>query len=333
MTLVRVNHDMCDKVASLLATLSIPKDEEDTSVAGFTADETADFYLFLVAICHQTQTLKGHIDGKPLRGWEYLSPKLERRCRTEREFLSFEHWANITPSLVADVFRDDIEGCTLSDPDGRADLIRDLGTKMMEGGLRTFNEVHVATDGFLKDRSPCILELLSRFRAYNDPVRKKSYFLLGLMRNSGTWKFQDPHNLGPPVDYHEVRGHLRLNTVIVDDPSLHQKLLEGASVTESEDVEIRQAVLEAIIRISHQNSLPDPMTLHYLFWYAFRQICKRDSPYCNAVPDKTSVGLPARYEHLLEVLGGVPRCPFSGLCPSINLDRRYLEHRFDTHWY
>ena len=55
-----------------------------------------------------------------------------------------------------------------------------------------------------------LLNTLGNFSAYRDPVRKKSLFFLSLLRNSGLASFSDDGNLGPPVDYHEVRGHLRI---------------------------------------------------------------------------------------------------------------------------
>lgn len=67
---------------------------------------------------------------------------------------------------------------------------------------------------------------LAGIRAYRDPVRKKSSFLLELLRSQCGWQFVDVENLSAPVDYHEVRGHFRLGTVA------EHKLTEHRYVTD-----------------------------------------------------------------------------------------------------
>jgi hypothetical protein len=85
------------------------------------------------------------------------------------------------------------------------------------------------------------------------------------MRNTGLWHYIDEEQLGPPVDYHEVRGHLRLGTVTITDESLCQKLLNSLPVTPAEDVALRQSVHDAIMLLSELTGLHNPSQLHYLF--------------------------------------------------------------------
>lgn len=175
-----------------------------------------------------------------------------------------------------------------------------------------------------------LLELLSGFRAYDDPVRKKSLFFLSLMQNHGLWKFVDPENLGPPVDYHEVRGHLRIGTVRVLDPDLRARLYRGGEVSQVEDVAIRSSVYQAIMLLSRRSGL-GPSRLHYLFWNVFRSVCTRDNPDCLRLRPETT--LPERYLPLTVHADGPPRCPFSGTCASCGSAELLLEHVFLTDWY
>jgi len=69
--LVEVDFSKCDALAQILASTTIPEDHEDTSLSGFAPNEIGNFYLFLVAICHQTQSLMGKVDGCYYRGWDY----------------------------------------------------------------------------------------------------------------------------------------------------------------------------------------------------------------------------------------------------------------------
>lgn len=93
-------------------------------------------YLLLVAICHQTSPrdkppLEGRIGNVTLRGWDYLSAKLEAAGRANAGMLTPAFWVDVTPARVQELFRDETLGDRLSDPYGRALLIRDLGQKMM----------------------------------------------------------------------------------------------------------------------------------------------------------------------------------------------------------
>src|SRR5205814_1834897 len=111
------------------------------------------------------------------------------------------------------------------------------------------------------------------------------------------------------VDYHEVRGHLRIGTVRVADSGLLKKLRAGQPVTSEEDIAIRQSVYDAIMRISRQSGVNDPSQLHYLFWNIFRSICTREAPQCFAL--RTDSLLPERYMLLTIDENGARRCPFS----------------------
>src|SRR5262249_55322919 len=149
--------------------------------------------------------------------------------------------------------------------------------------------------------TPNMVSLLGTFRAYNDPVRKKAFFLLGLMRNSAGWVYADGDHLGAPVDYHEVRGHLRLGTVLVIYVRLPEKLLKRIPVEEVEDVALRAHVAEAIHSIGELAGMRDGMRLHYLFWNLFRSVCLREHPFCRTPPPDSA--LPARYIHLISISG------------------------------
>jgi hypothetical protein len=133
------------------------------------------------------------------------------------------------------------------------------------------------------------------------------------------------------VDYHEVRGHLRLGTVRVKRLELEEKLRQGVEVSADEDVAVRQAVYDAIMLISRESGLGNPSQLHYLFWNVFRTVCRRRSPQCLHIPEKTK--LPERYVPLTVHPDGGRRCPFSSVCGSAETRRRYVEHVFETDLY
>ena len=150
------------------------------------------------------------------------------------------------------------------------------------------------------------------------------------MRNTGRWRFVDNESLGPPVDYHEVRGHLRIGTVAIVDPDLRRKVANGEPVTEVEDVAIRRAVFKAILYVSELSGLRDPSRLHYLFWNIFRAVCVRNAPRCSASGRPPL--LPPRYQPQMDVDDDV-HCPYETVCKSAHVANPIIEHVAVTDYY
>ena len=334
-TPVHVVREACDHVASWIASENIPLDREESSLPEFSPPEVGNFFLALVGICHQTSPrdlppVEGTVSGVRLRGWDYLFARLEHAAAREPELLRPESWSRFSSTDIKNLFSDHDFGLRLTDTEGRAELLRNLGYQMVARGWRFADDLYQYCQGRIAQSSPNLLDTLATFRAYDDPVRKKSYFFLALMRNSGLWRYKDPENLGPPVDYHETRGHLRLGTIRISDPDLYEKLRTGQAVTESEDIAIRQAVHDAIMYISRQSGLDNPSQLHYLFWNLFRSICTRDAPQCFST--KAGFTLPERYSVLL-MDNGQRHCPFAVFCPSAGVPNPICDHVFDTNYY
>jgi hypothetical protein len=322
-------------VAKLLATKEIPLDHEESSLPGFSQYLIGNFFLALVAISHQTSPrghapLEGSIDGVWRRGWDYLFARLEEAGRRDPTLLTPTRWSDLSTDEVRHLFHDEELGDRLTNPEHRAELLRDLGFKMISQGWSFADQFYRHCNGRIASGNPNLLQVLSQFQAYNDPVRKKSYFFLALMRNSGLWHYADDEALGPPVDYHEVRGHLRLGTVRITDPELLEKVRTGRTVTTHEDVAVRQAVHDAIMRISDRSGLRNPSQLHYLFWNLFRSICTREAPQCFTL--RPGCSLPARYMHLVDE-HGTRRCPFVSICPSAGIHDAIYEHIIETDYY
>ena len=140
----------------------------------------------------------------------------------------------------------------------------------------------------------------------------------------------DDELLGPPVDYHEVRGHLRIGTVRIADKSLLAKIQRGALVTEEEDIAIRTAVFRAIWWVSSGSGLRNPSQLHYYFWNMFRAICLRHDPRCSA--GAPAPGLPPRYQ-VAPDFTGTYHCPFERDCISAHAPQPLIEHAYETEYY
>ncbi len=334
--LVGVNVESCHRVAALMRTWVVPRDQEDSTLPGLSRHLIGNYYLFLVAICHQTSPrgvppLEGTIDGRKLRGWDFLTAKFEASVRVHAQLLHPQYWSLMTAQDMSTLFHDPLIGARLSDPSGRSLLVRDMGREMSRRGWATADDIFRLCSGRVATGDPNLFGELSRFRAYDDPVRKKSIFFLSLMKNSNIWSYSDDSLLGAPVDYHEMRGHLRIGTVVVNDEILLSKLHRGEVVSAAEDVSLRSAVYEAILLLSELTGIRNPSQLHYLFWNVFRACCKRDETHCHSCPKDCA--LPDRYVPLAMHTHGPRRCPFSDVCASVNQSHKISEHVFDTDYY
>src|SRR5260370_29755221 len=201
---IRVDVAACRRLAGLLASRVIPKDEEDSALVDLSRDEVGNFYLLLVAICHQTSPrgrlpLEGTVGGKRKRGWDYLSAKLEAATQVDRSLLDPHRWAGLDAGEFTELFRDAELGERLSQPELRTVLVQDLGQRMLKRRWRWSEDLYRLCEGRVATAKPNLFRLLGQFAAYRDPVRKKSSFLLALMQNSGLWPYADPKKLGPPA--------------------------------------------------------------------------------------------------------------------------------------
>ena len=183
---VEVDRVACARLASLLKTQSIPADREDVLRPDLARRESGNFYLLLVAICHQTSPrgrppLEGTVGGRLLRGWDYLSAKLAAAVRDDARLLKPTTWVQSTPRDVAELFADPELGERLTDPPGRARLIRNLGSVMHGHGWQSLEDLYRACNGRIASGYPNLLALLANFDAYQDPVQKKALLLLAIM--------------------------------------------------------------------------------------------------------------------------------------------------------
>ncbi len=334
-TLLVVDHARVDALGRLIAALGrLPDDAEEPAEVELPGLLLTDFYLVLVAICHQTTPVggpqvRGELGGHELRGWDYLRQRFLRVVQSDPAWVRRERLVTLTSEDIVSAFADDVGVSTLSDPPGRARLLNDLGRTMIDVGYERAQDLYEASEGFLdRIEPPGLFQRLSAFRAYSDPVRKKVLFLLALLQNHGVWQYRDPDRLGTPVDYHEVRGHLRLGTVVITDEGLLRKVTSSSLVTAEEDIEIRRAVYDAIMDLSVRTG-HTPAQLHYLFWNVFRSCCRRDATHCSSCT--AGCCLPERYALLKRATGD--HCLFASVCASVSLGAKLTEHRVVTDYY
>jgi hypothetical protein len=333
---VCINLGKAQQLAELLSASSVPPEQEasgHTFTWSGTLDELANAYFAIVAICHQTspigeRQLTGKVNGKVKVGWDYLREMFLIAANEDKTLTAPDRWQTITPWQLAELYEDNEYGKTLSRINERALLLNDLGRCLCVNHLRYIREVFdewgrkaTGNDGFLA--------FISGFKAYSDPLRKKSLFFLSLASSECGWSPSDRECLLSPIDYHELRGHLRIGTIIVHDDGLLNKLHLGLPITDSEDYPLREAAQEANNYIAAKAQVTNS-ALHYLFWNIFRSCCPRGSSdtHCSRCADNCR--LPIQYKQM-DIYSNI--CLFAGICSSAHEHVKLCEPPYVGHYY
>ena len=203
-----------------------------------------------------------------------------------------------------------------------------MGHCLSEYGCEFIDELFKRSGQRLEGESG-FLHVLKTFRAYSDPVKKKSLFFLSIVKEECGWEIKDERNLFSPVDYHELRGHLRIGTLIINDAELSFKVQQGLAISEQDDIELRAEAQKANQRIAEESGL-DSSRVHYLFWNVFRNCCPRESTKTHCADCGEACKLPAQYK---EMPTYEKRCIFSKICHSANRPRKVIDPPYIGQFY
>jgi hypothetical protein len=324
-------------------------DEAATHKFTWTHDlrELANAYFAIVAICHQTtpigeRGLQGYTDDAPQsqlkRGWEYLKERFLVRALEEPKWTSALFWNELTPYELSALYQDDTLskrygdeaiGRTLNRVNERAALINDLGRVLTRDGFKYIFEAFTRNNQIIDGSQGFLKFLEANFEAYKDPVRKKSSFFLSIVAAECNWVIKDPEHLSSPVDYHELRGHLRIGTIKVNDPALAHKVERGLALTEQEDKELRLVTQQVNDFLGNKAGL-DSSRVHYLFWNVFRNCCPRESDSTHCLSCGSNCKLLQHYKDMPTYKN---QCVFSGICHSAGKANKIVDPPYVGHYY
>ena len=273
---VCVNPGMCERIGNKLRTIDVLPDpyvRKPTTEEGRRRE--AEFWLYVIAICHSTRTLQGVIDGTWLRGGDYLLVASRRKFDSDPGFFTAERMERIKGADLRAMLSDDWnpERSTIDRVSERVGILRDCARTLSERFDGDVMRIYATSGGYLKrPDGRGILNLLREFRAYADPVEKKSSLLLLYLQESDVWKIKDPENLKVAIDYHITRVALRSGMVEITDSGLAERLRSRERATQAEDYEVREAVREACSLVS-EHSGHDTFRVDVIFWNLGRSCC------------------------------------------------------------
>ncbi len=333
MTKIVIDTQKCLELAQNIRRLGgVPLDKEDPLPYAFPEHVAHNGWWATVAINQQTTPvvglgLKGSVKGVQLRGWDYLLQTAIYTSNQDPAMFTRAWLLGVTPELLREIYYDKKEGDTMSQIEIRASLLVDLGKFLERRGWTSIHSAYLTSGGYiLRSDGSGLGQILAEAQAYKDPVQKKLFYLLAIMRNQGFWEYTDSMYLSSPVNYHEQRGHLRIGTVKILDATLENKIRTRENISDQEDIEIRFAVRRVIEFIAQLLEVT-PSMMHYYFWNHIRNCCSRDNPHCLGCG--TDCKLPHRYRL------SSSQCIFSQCCRSsgIPVSAMFIEPRLDhTTW-
>jgi hypothetical protein len=190
--MITIDEAKCDDVAATLRRINVPRAQEDDSLTSIAPNDRPNFYLCVVAICHQTSPIGGPQlggdldDGTHRVGWDYLRSRWAERVAANGDLVRPEIWKDLSVADLHAILTDARGVSTVSDCEGRAALLRELGQHLGRQCIEDATELLRHCQGRLRSNAAAaagLYEALAVYRAYSDPVRKKSSFFLELMRN------------------------------------------------------------------------------------------------------------------------------------------------------
>ncbi|MCD4735710.1 MAG: hypothetical protein K8R53_06670 [Bacteroidales bacterium] len=330
---VIIDNELCIAVGDILKKTSIRPEFYNRKFLNIEAETETLFgvYFYSVAICHQTHNLCN--PEKNLYGWEYMEDVFVELVQNSPElidplYLKEAKEKDIRQKLsICFSYDKNPENCTLDRLDERIKLMKEASIQIVRhfGGYLSV----------LFERSGCKLfnngsgmyELLGNFLAYSDPLRKKSSFLLKLLKDAGILTINDPKNMIPIMDYHMQRVLMRFGCVLIKDKILFNDLLNKIPV--KSDQILREKCNEAIKVIADVAGC-DAWKMNDYFWPLGRSCCN-ETTLCS---DKSCSKVPCTFFQMVDIKSH-EFCLFERVCrgKADNAFRKLWQPMVNTHFY
>jgi len=296
-------------------------------------DYLVTMWLCLAGICHNTRGLYGRIQGNLYKGWDYLSLRFTILLMENPMFFEPGNLVLVTGTELAEALKDDKGVFRIRDIDRRAELLADIGYRLMRDYDSKASLILEGSGGYMiRDNGLGVYQQLEKFEAFRDPERKKSTVFIMLPYEAGRFEIKDPENLEPIVDYHMMRGLLRNGAIDIDDATF-RLLTSGKKVDTMIESEIRKKA-KIIVKNFVETTGKSVFNLNWIMWNLYRSCCRMDKPACdtckifNDKNDYCSFATVVDYPC-------TGQCPLSDIClAATDKERRKLkEPVIDTEYY
>ncbi|NTW24143.1 MAG: hypothetical protein HGA37_05550 [Lentimicrobium sp.] len=284
-----------------------------------------------VAICHQTRNLKSEKYG--IYGWDFMEKVFLELAIGKSRLLDVRQLSDADEEAIAfsleSAFSDDGNAIntTLDRIGERTSLLLELTDFILDEFDGNYSALIQETDGRLINNGHGLYEILEKTKAFDDPLRKKSSFLVKLLIDSGLFNIKDPENYIPIMDYHMQRVLLRLGCVEIQDDDLLFAL--KSRLPQKTDRPVREACISAVNELSRSSGIP-PWQMNDIFWPLGRSCCN-ETTLCT---DKFCTKEPCSFQ-LIVLVPDHKICSFESVCKGfLHHESKLLWEPFiETHYY
>jgi hypothetical protein len=291
------------------------------------------FFFFLVAIDHRTntqgKTYTGIVNGVQLTGAELMYALAMKRFEQDHSFFTAERMSRVSSDEIVSLFRvTEPQTIDIAGPEERAILLRDCGLKLQREFDGSVLRMISKSGGYLlSSDGNGLLQLLSRFNAYQDPLRKKPFLLTKFLERRHLISLNDPENLHVPVDNIIQRLALRTGVIKLMSSEVENKIRNDIEVDPVEEEAIRNITMQAFDEVARNVGL-SAVYLDDILWEFGRIHCRVPIPFCDGLPE-------SRRAYRIIKSGPVGECPFGPGCKSYRDASRWKlkEPRFKTIFY
>jgi len=265
-----VNEEQCRALAHRLRALQVRPDPYLKRPASEAErHQLANYWFYITAICQSTCTFEGTLNGRWVRGWDYLVEASQRRMKDFTAQRMQAYTAEDLLSLLSDDF--DPAHSHIDRVEERLGQLHDCASRLLRDYDGEAMAIYERSQGRLKGEGG-LLELLSEFTAYSDPLQKKSVLLAGMLHESGVWPLRDAQNLKVAMDYHAMRVALRSGMVEVKDAELARDLRERRPVSTEVNQAVRTTVSAACDIVVQEGGF-SVFAFDKLIWHLGRSCC------------------------------------------------------------
>ncbi|MCS7121135.1 MAG: hypothetical protein NZ895_00805 [Archaeoglobaceae archaeon] len=248
-----INEERIEKLAKIIKNLKYNPIKFDNPELFPEVDDYIypNYVFFVVSIDHRTGF---DVDWK-YRGSDLLFYLARRKQISCPDFFTAKNLLNINEIDVSEIFT--FSGKTIKNPAERAFLLRDCAKKLLEMYSGDILVLFRRSNFEVGE----ILKRLENFRAYEDPLKKKSYLLLKILKRSG---FNFKGNLKFPVD--NVLVKVALSSGILElKGEIAEKIYSGKILNLDETNFLREKTSEALEILSKKSEI-DADVLDDLLW-------------------------------------------------------------------
>lgn len=292
---VKINEKQLHRIATLISEVpdakpfpfidsTLPDENDPITLDYFFVTTLQQFSFWSHFNNHYHFPLIDTIAGKELKGAFYLFQAYTKRIQSDPDFFSPARQANQTYDDMISLFQSDEGKNVMPALQLHLDIAQDYGKSMLELGWTPTSIIQTAQNSDYPLKT--FLKMLDHVGGYReDPLRKKSALLALILeqRPEGLFQFGTNESLPPVVDYHCMRGSLRLGLIDILDQELEQKIINRQLVSEKDEWDIRYEIYKAV------DKLPDlaGRTMGAVDWFFFmsRKRCpEMTEPDCISCP-------------------------------------------------